>query len=247
MCDGEAECRRVVREMVFHGADWIKICTTGGVGTRTGGPLVQQFSLGEVRAIVETAHAAGKPVMCHAYGGGGVQIALDAGVDSIEHGAAINPAQIAQMVRQGTWLVPTFSVLRRIRHIDETQPGLLADYVPRKARELIATQLTSFRQALEAGVRIALGTDLGPYEHFQNAVEFAYMVEGGMTPMQALVAGTRAAAECIGLGDEVGSLVPGKEADLLVVDGDPLADIAVLADPARIHLVMQRGAVVHQR
>ena len=247
VCDGEAACRRVVREMVFHGADWIKICTTGGVGTRVGGPLVQQFSLGEVRAIVETAHAAGKPVMCHAYGGDGLQIALDAGVDSIEHGAASSPAQLAQMVRQGTWLVPTFSVLRKIHEIDEARPGQLAEYVPRKARELIATQLTSFRQALEVGVRIALGTDLGPYEHGQNAVEFGYMVEAGMTPMEAVEAGTRRAAECIGLGDEVGSLVPGKEADLLVVDGDPLADIGVLADPGRIRLVMQRGAVVHER
>ncbi len=245
ICDGPDACRRVTREMIFHGADWIKLCTTGGVGTRIGGPLVQQFSLPEVRAIVETAHAAGKPVMCHAYGGDGVQIALDAGVDSIEHGAAISPAQIAQMVRQGTWLVPTFAVLRKIRQIDQEKPGHLAEYVPRKARELTANQLVSFRQALDAGVRIALGTDLGPYEHYQNAVEFAYMVEGGMTPMQAIIAGTRMAAECIGLGDVVGTLTEGREADLILVDGDPLREIGVLADPGRIAMVMQGGAIVH--
>ncbi len=246
ICDGPDACRRVTREMIFNGADWIKLCTTGGVGTRIGGPLVQQFSVDEVRAIVQTAHEAGKPVMCHAYGAGGVDIALEAGVDSIEHGAAISPAQIERMRRQGTWLVPTFAVLRKIKEISETRPGHLAEYVPRKARELTACQLVSFRQALEAGVRIALGTDLGPYEHYQNAVEFAYMVEGGMTPMQSILAGTRMAAECIGLAEQVGTLRPGKEADLIAIDGDPLADIGVLARPQQLRLVMQRGAVVHQ-
>ena len=244
ICDGPDACRRVTRDMIFHGADWIKLCTTGGVGTRIGGPLVPQFSLDEVRAIVETAHAAGKPVMCHAYGGEGVDIALEAGVDSIEHGAAITPPQIDRMVRQGTWLVPTFAVLRKIRQISEQHPGHLAEYVPRKAQELTARQLVSFRQAVEAGVRVALGTDLGPYEHFQNGVEFGYMVEGGMTPMQAIVAGTGMAAACIGLGEDVGTLLVGKEADLIVIDGDPLADISLLARPERLRMVMQRGAVV---
>ena len=245
ICDGAEECRRTTRDMIFAGADWVKLCTTGGVGSRVGGPLVQQFTLPEVRAIVETAHAAGKPVMWHAYGGTGMDIALEAGVDSIEHGAALSLEQIERMAKQGTWLVPTFAVLRKIKEIDAANPGYLAEYTPRKARELTARQLVGFRQALDAGVKIALGTDLGPYAHFQNAVEFGFMVEGGMTPMQAILAGTSMAARCIGL-DEVGTLTPGMSADLLVIDGDPLSDIHVLARPERLRLVMQNGDVIRQ-
>ena len=246
ICDGPDACRRITREMIFNGADWVKLCTTGGVGTRIGGPLTRQFSLPEVQAIVDTAHAAGKPVMCHAYGGEGVDIALEAGVDSIEHGAAISEAQIERMVRQGTWLVPTFAVLRKIKEISETRPGQLGEWVPKKARELTARQLVSFRQALASGVRIALGTDLGPYAHYQNGIEFGFMVEGGMTPMQAIVAGTRMAAECMGLGDEVGVLRPGMGADLLVIDGDPLQDIGLLARPEKLRLIVQHGTIVRR-
>ena len=243
ICDGAEECRRTTRDMIFSGADWVKLCTTGGVGSRVGGPLVQQFTLPEVQAIVDTAHGSGKPVMCHAYGGTGMDIALEAGVDSIEHGAALSEAQIEVMAKQGIWLVPTFAVLRKIKQMDVENPGYLAEYTPRKARELTARQLVGFRQAMQAGVKIAMGTDLGPYAHFQNAVEFGFMVEGGMTPMQAIVAGTGMAAKCIGL-DDVGMLKPGFAADLLVIDGDPLADIGVLAQPERLRLVMQGGAIV---
>ncbi len=148
ICDGVDACRHKVREMVRAGADWIKIATTGGVGTPTGGPLIRQFSLEEVRAIVDTAHAAGKPVMSHAYGGEGVKICLDAGVDSIEHGAALDDELIEQMVRQNTWLVPTFTVLRKIVALGELNPCPVPAYMPRKARELMASQGVSLRKAL---------------------------------------------------------------------------------------------------
>jgi len=244
ICDGPDACRRKTREVIRAGADWIKIATTGGVGTPVGGPLVRQFSLEEVQAIVDAAHAAGKPVMSHAYGGEGVKICLDAGVDSIEHGAALDDTLIEQMVKQGAWLVPTFTVLRRVVELGEKQPGLLPDYMPRKARSLLESQVVSFQKALSAGVKIALGTDLGSFGHGQNAGELAYLVEAGMTPMQAIRAATHMGASCMGLGSEVGLLKEGMLADLLVVDGDPLQDVRILQDQARIKVIMKDGDAI---
>jgi imidazolonepropionase-like amidohydrolase len=243
-CDGVAECQKVTRHMLLAGADWIKLCTTGGVSTPVGGPLVQQFSLEEVQAIVDTAHAGGAPVMCHAYGGSGAQIALDAGVDSIEHGAALNEAQLEQMLRNGTWLVPTFAVLNGVVAIDAANPGMLPGYVAKKARQLLDTQKASFRMAVGMGVKIALGTDAGGLAHGHNARELALMVAAGMTPMQALVAGTSMAAECMGLGGETGVIKAGLYADLLLVDADPLANVAVLEDRAHLRMIMKDGDVI---
>lgn len=243
ICDGVDECRKKTREVIRAGADWIKIATTGGVGTPIGGPLVRQFSLEEVRAIVDTAHAAGKPVGSHAYGGEGVKICLDAGVDTIEHGAVLDDELIEQMIRQGTWLVPTFTVLRKIIALSEQKPDLLPEYMPRKAKALLADQIISFRKALAAGVKMALGTDLGSFGHGQNAGELAYLVEAGMTPMQAIVAATRMGALCMGLGSEVGVLREGMRADLLVVDGDPLQDVRILQARANIRLIVKDGEI----
>jgi imidazolonepropionase-like amidohydrolase len=244
ICDGVDGCRRKVREMIRAGADWIKICTTGGVGTPTGGPLIRQFSPEEVQAIVDTAHAAGKPVMSHAYGGEGVKICLDAGVDSIEHGAALDEDLIEQMVRQGTWLVPTFTVLRKIVQLGQQEPCPIPAYIPRKARTLLDKQVVSFQRALAAGVKMALGTDAGGFGHGQNAVELGYLVEAGMTPMQAIVAATKMGAQCMGLGDEVGILREGMLADLLVIDGDPLQDVTILQDRTHLRLITKDGALV---
>jgi imidazolonepropionase-like amidohydrolase len=244
ICDGVSECRRRTREMIFAGADQIKLCTTGGVGTRIGGPLIRQFSVEEVQAIVDTAHAADMPVMCHAYGGEGAQIAIDCGVDSIEHGAALDDDLLQQMVRQGTWLVPTFSVLRKILAVHKARPDVLPEYVPRKAKELLEQQVISFQKAISAGVKIALGTDVGAFKHGENATEFEFLVNAGMTPMQAIVAGTQMGAKCMGLGDEVGILRKGMLADLLVVEGDPLTDVRILQDRERLRLIMQDGAII---
>jgi imidazolonepropionase-like amidohydrolase len=241
ICDGVDECRKKTREVIRAGADWVKIATTGGVGTPIGGPLIRQFSPEEVQIIVDTAHAAGKPVMSHAYGGEGVKICLDAGVDSIEHGAALDDALIEQMAKQGTWLVPTFTVLRRIVAISEQNPLALPDYMPRKARVLLEHQAESFQKALQAGVKIALGTDGGGFGHGQNAGELRYLVEAGMTPMQALVAATRLGTTCMGLGDETGVLRAGKLADFLVVEGNPLQDVRILEDRDRLRLIAKEG------
>ena len=244
ICDGPDACRQKTREMIRAGADWIKICTTGGVGTPIGGPLIRQFSLEEVRAIVDTAHAAGKPVMSHAYGGEGVAICLEAGVDCIEHGAALDDDLIEQMVRQGTWLVPTFTVLRKIVEIGEQEPCPIPEYIPRKARALLDQQVVSFQKALAAGVNMAMGTDAGGFGHGQNASELAYLVAAGMTPMQALVATTSMGAQCMGLGPEVGVLREGMLADLLAVDGDPLQDVGMLQDRSRMRLIVKDGEIV---
>ncbi len=243
ICDGVEECRKKVREVVRAGADWIKIATTGGVGTPIGGPLVRQFSLEEVQMIVNTAHAAGKPVMSHAYGGEGVKICLDAGVDSIEHGAVLDDALIEQMVRQGTWLVPTFTVLRRIVALGRQEPSPLPAYMLPKALGLLEAQTESLLKAHRAGVKMALGTDLGSFGHGQNAVELAYLVEAGLTPMQAIEMATRCGAQCMGLGDETGLLEPGRLADLLLVDGSPLENVAMLQNPAALRLVMKDGVI----
>lgn len=218
-------------------------CNHGGVGTPIGGPLVRQFSLEEVRAIVDTAHAGGKPVGSHAYGGEGLKICLEAGVDAIEHGAILDDDLIEQMVRQGTWLVPTFTVLRKIIALSEQKPDLLPEYMPRKAKALLEDQVISFRKALAAGVKMAMGTDLGSFGHGQNAGELACLVEAGMTPMQAIVAATRMGAQCMGIGTEVGVLREGMLADLLIVAGDPLEDVMILQDRANLRLIMKDGEI----
>ncbi len=241
ICDGVEECRRKTREVIRAGADWIKIATTGGVGTPIGGPLIRQFSPEEVQVITDTAHAAGLPVMSHAYGGDGVKICLDAGVDSIEHGAALDDHLIEQMVKQGTWLVPTFTVLRRVVAISEQNPLALPDYMPRKARMLLEHQAHSFRKALQSGVKIALGTDGGGFGHGKNAGELRYLVEAGMTPMQALEAATRMGTTCMGFGDETGVLRAGMLADFLVVDGNPLEDVTILEDRNRLRMIVKDG------
>ena len=241
ICDGPEDCRRKVREVVRAGADWIKIATTGGVGTPIGGPLVRQFSYEEVQMITDTAHTAGKPVMSHAYGGEGVKICLDAGVDSIEHGAVLDEELVEQMLRQGTWLVPTFTVLRKIVNLGQMQPSPLPAYMLPKALKLLESQQKSLLTAFQAGVKMALGTDLGSFGHGQNALELAYLVEAGLTPMQALVMATRNGAECMGFGDLTGTLREGKAADLLVVEKDPLLDISILQDQTALRVVMKDG------
>jgi imidazolonepropionase-like amidohydrolase len=147
------------------------------------------------------------------------------------------------MAEQRTWLVPTFSVLRKVVALDDRNPGVLPEYIPRKARALLSRQRLGFAKALASGVRIALGTDAGGIERGRNADELEYMVEAGMTPMQAILAGTRMAAQCMGL-EEVGQLRPGMLADLLAVEGDPLQDVTVLQHRDRLQLIMQDGKII---
>ncbi|HLN14981.1 MAG TPA: amidohydrolase family protein [bacterium] len=243
IADGPDECRKKVREVLRLGADWIKIATTGGVGNPRGGPAIRQFTLEELRAMVDEAHAAGKGVMVHAHGGDGLRLCLEAQVDSIEHAAVAEEADIARMARQGIWLVPTLSVTQRMKEHLDADPQSLPAYVAAKLPLVFDTQRRNFKYALEHGVKIAMGTDAGALGHGENGKELVYMVQAGMTPMQAVVASTKSAAELLGLQDALGTVEAGKLADLILVDGDPLADISVVAEPARIKLVMKDGIV----
>ncbi|HXX38193.1 MAG TPA: amidohydrolase family protein [bacterium] len=245
IADGPDECRKKVREVIRLGADWIKVATTGGVGSPRGGPATRQFTLEELRAMVDEAHAAGKGVMVHAHGGDGLRLCLDAGVDSIEHAAVADEADIERMARQGIWLVPTLSVTQRMKERLDADPTSLPAYVAAKLPLVFDTQRRNFRRAREGGVKIAMGTDAGALGHGQNGKELLYMVQAGMTPMEAIVASTRAAAALLGMADSLGTVEAGKRADLILVDGDPLGDIAAVGDPARIKLVMKDG-IVHK-
>ncbi|HTZ37157.1 MAG TPA: amidohydrolase family protein [Stellaceae bacterium] len=238
-----ADVRPVVRRMVRAGADFIKCATTGGASSRPGhGPRDAAFNLDEMQALVDEAHALDRRVMCHALGGRGLGIAIEAGVDSIEHGCylAEDPRHLERMAERGIVFVPTLLVYEY--HRNSPQP-----HVRERARELYEPHVAAIRQALAAGVKVVAGTDAGGHGHPANAGELECLVKAGLTAMQAIQAGTAWAAECCGREAELGTVETGKLADLVVVRGDPLADIALLRDPANIALVLKDGAVAADR
>jgi imidazolonepropionase-like amidohydrolase len=241
--DTLADVRPAVRRMVRAGADVIKCATTGGASSRPQhGPRDGAFNLDEMQALVDEAHALDRRVMCHALGGRGLEIAVAAGVDSIEHGCylAEQPELLDHMAARGIFFVPTFAVYDY--HRKSPQP-----HVRERALALEEHHALSLRRALASGVRIAAGTDAGGHGHPKNAIELACLVRAGMTPLQALRAATGWAAECLGLERDIGTVEKGKFADLVVVDGDPLADIAVLQQTEKIALVMKGGEIAADR
>jgi imidazolonepropionase-like amidohydrolase len=238
-----ADVRPAVRRMVRAGADVIKCATTGGASSRPGhGPRDGAFNLDEMQALVDEAHALDRRVMCHALGGRGLDIAIEAGVDSIEHGCYLDedPRHLERMAERGIFFVPTLLVYEF--HRKSPQP-----HVRERAQLLQEHHVASIRRALEIGVKVVAGTDAGGHGHPANAGELECLVKSGMTAMQALQAATGWAAECLGQQDQLGTVQPGKLADLVVVDGDPLADIPVLRDPMRIALVIKDGAIAAHR
>jgi imidazolonepropionase-like amidohydrolase len=243
VANGVRGVRTVVRTMVRAGADVIKCATTGGASSRPGhGPKDPAFNLDEMRALVDEAHALGKRVMCHALGGPGLRTAIEAGVDSIEHGCYLDedPELIPMMAEKRIFFVPTFTVY--VFHREVSPP-----HVRVRGRDLEPHHIESLHRALEAGVKIGAGTDAGGHMHLINARELQCMVEVGMSPIQALQAATGWAAECLGIEHDVGGIQPGKLADLLVVEGDPLQDITVLQDLRRIKLVFKEGQLCCDR
>jgi imidazolonepropionase-like amidohydrolase len=238
ICDGAAQVRETVRRMLSEGIDFVKTFSTGSVGSPLGHPLVSEWTPAELSVIVEEADRFGVGVMVHAEGTEGIKNALRAGVTSIEHGYVLDDEAIDLFLETGIYLVPTL-------HISSRPTSGLNPVSVRKKTELRRAQAGWFRRACEAGVRIALGSDAFWSDmHGTNAVELALMMEeGGCSAMEAIVAGTRNAAECCRLGDQVGTLAPGRLADILIVDGDPLADIRVLQDTGRI-AVFQGGVLV---
>jgi imidazolonepropionase-like amidohydrolase len=234
--DGPVEARKAAREQLDHGADWIKVYMTHRSWVDEQGALVSQptLTVEELKAIVDETHGWRKKVACHAYNGIGLQRALDGGCDSIEHGLELTDAQIAQMVKQGTWLVPTFTVY----YYDQGPPDTPSGRLDRKR---VAVHGVSFQKALRAGVKIAFGTDVGGFPWSEAiAQEFPRMVEFGMTPMQAIQAATSRAAELLGKRGELGTIAPGAYADLVAVSGDPLADVSLLE---HVSFVMKSGKV----
>ena len=236
LVDGPVEARKAAREQLDHGADWIKVYMTHRSWVDEQGALVSQptLTVEELKAIVDEAHGWRKKVACHAYNGIGLQRALDGGCDSIEHGLEITDAQIAQMVKQGTWLVATLAVY----YYDHDPPDTPAG---KRDAKRVEVHGVSFRKALRAGVRIAFGTDAGGFVWTDPiAQEFARMVEFGMTPMQAIQAATSRAAELLGERDHLGVVAPGAYADLIAVASDPLADVNALKN---VGFVMKNGVV----
>ena len=240
ICDGADDCRRAVRRQVARGVDVIKIATTGGVNSRIGLGLGAQMFEDEVRALVDTAHLYGKKVAVHAHGADGIALALAAGADSIEHGTLMDDASLAAFAKSGAWYVPTLSTVNGYRERIAADPDAYSPEVRRKIDWRIGITGKALERAVPRGVKIAFGTDAGVSMHGRNAEEFRLMVQHGMTPAGAIAAATVHAAELLGLAAEVGTIEPGKRADLVAVAGDPLADVAVLE---RVAFVMKDGVV----
>jgi imidazolonepropionase-like amidohydrolase len=238
LCNGIESCRRAVRQQVSRGVDVIKIATTGGVNSRIGLGLGRQAFDDEVRSMVDTAHLYGKKVAVHAHGNDGIVAALQAGVDSIEHGTLMQDDSVALFKKSGAYYVPTLSTINGYRERIANNPDAYTPEVRAKIDWRISITGKSLRLAHAAGVRIAFCTDAGVSKHGRNADEFELMVEHGMTPAAAIRAATLNAADLLGLQDQVGSLEPGKQADLIAVEGDPLVDVRVLK---QVKLVMKGG------
>jgi imidazolonepropionase-like amidohydrolase len=234
--DGPVEARKAAREQLDHGADWIKVYMTHRSWVGKNGELVSQptLTLEELRAVVDETHGWGKKVACHVYGGIGLRRALDGGCDSIEHGLDLDDAAIAQMLKQGTWYVPTISVYYGDWAPADTPAG-------QRDRLRASVHEQSFRKALKAGVKIVFGTDMGGIPWTEPiAQEFPRMVELGMQPMDAIQSATSRAAAMLEMEGKIGVVAPGAFADIIAVNGDPLSDIKVLEN---VQFVMKDGKV----
>jgi imidazolonepropionase-like amidohydrolase len=240
--DGPAEFRRHARAQIAAGADVVKVMASGGVSDPHDGLNSPEMAADELRAAVDVAHAWGRPVAAHLGGAAVISAALDAGVDSVEHGYALTPEVAARMAALGTWLVPTLLVTHGGEYFERIEaPGWLSSRLAGAG----ARHLESVAVAARAGVRIALGTDFLPFEPFDGTTatvrELELLVAAGLSPLDALRSATTLAAECLGLGSSVGLVAPGMAADLVAVDGDPVADISAMR---RLRLVVAAGRLV---
>jgi imidazolonepropionase-like amidohydrolase len=234
--DGPVEARKAAREQLDHGADWIKVYMTHRSWVGKNGELVSQptLTVEELRAIVDEAHGWGKKVACHAYSGIGLHRALDGGCDSIEHGLDLDDAVIAQMLKQGTWYVPTLSVYYTDWAPADTDGG-------RRDRLRASAHEVSFKKALKAGVKIVFGTDMGGIPWSEPiALEFTRMVEFGMQPMDAIQSATSRAAVMLDMEGKIGVVAAGAFADIIAVSGDPLHGIQALQG---VQFVMKDGKI----
>lgn len=246
LVDGPEGARKTTREILRAGADQVKIMTSGGVLSPNDEPGATGMTREEIAAVVYEAHAAHKTVMSHAQATQGILNAVLEGVESIEHGIYLDEQTVAEMKARGTFLVATLVAPIWVLRLAEQNPGSVPAYAVRKSKEVIQAHQASFRFAVEQGVRIAMGTDMGVGPHGPNAEELELMVQhGGMTPMQAIVATTSTAAQCARFDKVTGSIVPGLRADMIAIEGDPLSDIKILQDASKLKLIMKDG-VAHK-
>jgi imidazolonepropionase-like amidohydrolase len=239
VADGIAAVQHKVRENIKYGSDLIKVCATGGVLSKGDDPQASQYTLDEMKAIVADAHRLGRKVAAHAHGAQGILWASEAGVDSIEHGSYIDDAAIAEMKKNGTYLVPTLYLSDWF--MENADKNHVPDYLLAKAKAVMPAARKNVAHAFASGVKVAFGTDAAVYPHGLNAHEFGVMVKLGLTPLQAIQAATVNAADLLGWPGKVGSLEPGAWADIVAVDGDPLKDVTTLE---RVKFVMKGGEVV---
>ena len=239
VADGVDAVRHKVRENIKYGADVIKICATGGVMSKGDDTNASQYTREEMKAIVEEAHRLGRKVAAHAHGAEGVIWASDAGVDSIEHGHLMNDESIATLKKNGTYVVPTLYLMDWNR--ENLSKRNAPEYMVHKMQTVSAVGQNNLKKAFAAGLKVAFGTDAAVYPHGLNAHEFAVYVRLGMTPLQAIQTATLNASDLLGWANKIGTLEPGKFADIIAVDGDPLKDVTTLQE---VKFVMKGGEVV---
>jgi imidazolonepropionase-like amidohydrolase len=238
-CDGVDECRRAVRRQIADGADAIKFVATGGVLSDIKAGIDQQFTREEIKTIIDTAHTLGRRVCAHAHGAGGINAALEAGVDSIEHGSFLDDRSIELFLGKGAYHVPT--IIAGVTALEMANAGgIMSPAQTEKARNVGVKIKEALARSHKAGVKIAFGTDMGVGPHGQNAREFRFMAEAGMSPAAAIKAATRNAADLLDIANDVGTIVAGKSADIVAVDSSPLEDVSVLE---RMRFVMARGGI----
>jgi len=237
--DGIEAVQHKVREIIKYGADLIKICATGGVLSKGDDPQASQYTLEEMKAIVADAHRLGRKVAAHAHGAQGIRWASEAGVDSVEHASYIDDAGIAEMKKNGTYLVPTLYLGDWF--LENAEKKHVPDFLLVKAKAVMPAARKNVAHAFASGVKVAFGTDAAVYPHGLNAHEFAVMVKLGLGPLQAIQAATVNDADLLGWSDKVGTIEPGKWADIIAVDGDPVKDVTTLE---HVKFVMKGGEVV---
>jgi imidazolonepropionase-like amidohydrolase len=238
-CTGVVECAAKVRLASQNGSDVIKITATGGVLSQQGRGLEAHFTFEEMKTIADTAHSLGLKVMAHAHGARGIEQAAKAGIDSIEHGTYLDEAAAKAMKASGTVLVPTLMALEGVS--EGLGKGVYTPVVEDKIRAVQPLMASLVSRARQYGVTVAFGTDAGVYQHGRNAEELALMKKQGMTDREVLASATTVAAKVLGMDSQIGRLAPGYSADIIAVDGNPLADVAVLEE---VDFVMVRGRVI---
>lgn len=241
VCDGPEEVRKRVREVLRTGAEVVKVMTTGGVISANDSPEHPQFTMEELRIIVAEASYRDLPVMAHAHGSSGVKNALNAGIKSIEHGTYLDEECIQLLLENDAWLVAT--QLAHWSNLELLEDGELPDFSQEDARKVAMNSHKNMKKAYQAGVKIVMGTDSGIAPHGQNLRELGYLCDIGMTPMEAIQAGTKMAAELMGMGEVIGTLEKEKLADVVISKTDPLQDIKSLGNHENIVVVMKDGKV----